>query len=47
MGTRGLRVYRARRIYYSTYLPYDAYPTGAGKEIVEEIPIDPAALKGK
>lgn len=46
MGTRGLRVYRVHGIYYKTFLGWDAYPTGAGKEIVQEIPTDPEALKG-
>lgn len=46
MGTRGLRVYRVHGIYYKIFLRWDAYPSGAGKEIVHEIPTDPEALKG-
>lgn len=46
MGTRGLRVYRVRGIYYRIYLFCDASPAGAGKEIADEIPTDPEALKG-
>lgn len=46
MGTRGLRVYRARGIYYTNYLSWKAEPNYDGKDIVQEIPTDPEALKG-
>lgn len=45
MGTRGLRVYRVHGIYYRFFI-YDAYPCGAGKDIIHEIPADPEAFKG-
>lgn len=47
MGTRGLRVYRVRRIYYPIFVCYGAYPSGLGKDIVNEIPSDPEAFKGE
>lgn len=46
MGTRGLRVFRVHGVYYCTHIPYDAYPSGAGRELLHEIPQDPDELKG-
>lgn len=46
MGTRGLRVYRVRGIYYRIFVNSDAYPRGLGKAILNEIPSDPDDLKG-
>ena len=40
MGTRGLRVVRFRKRYYSFFNQYDSYPEGLGKKIVAEIPTD-------
>lgn len=47
MGTRGLRVYRVHGIYYRIFVYCDAYPHGLGKDMVNEIPSDPEAFKGK
>ena len=41
MGTRGFFVYRFRGRYYALYLPYDTYPEGLGKQVVQSIPEDP------
>lgn len=46
MGTRGLRVYRVRGIYYRIFVNSDAYPRGLGKAMLNEIPSDPDDLKG-
>ncbi|MCJ1244746.1 hypothetical protein MMC30_001946 [Trapelia coarctata] len=45
MGTRGYFVYRFRGRYYALYLPYDTYPKGLGKELVESIPEDPEGYR--
>ena len=45
MGTRGYRVIRFRNRYYRFYNNYDSYPEGLGRELVTEIPKDPAAYQ--
>ena len=45
MGTRGLRVFRFRKRYYVFYNHYDSYPEGLGKQIVADIPADPAKFQ--
>lgn len=47
MGTGGLRVFRVRRVYYCIHIPCDAYPSGAGRKLLREIPQDPDELKGE
>ena len=41
MGTRGLRVWRYRKRYFSFYNHHDSYPSVLGWSIVKSIPKDP------
>lgn len=45
MGTRGYRVIRFRNRYYRFYNNWDSYPEGLGRNLVNEIPQDPAAYQ--
>lgn len=41
MGTRGLKVWRYRKRYFSFFNRYDSYSSGLGWSIVKSIPTDP------
>jgi len=41
MGTRGHRIVRFRKRYYTKHNQYDSYLEGLGKELVDAIPTDP------
>ena len=41
MGTRGLKVWRYRKRYFSFYNNHDSYPSVLGWSTVKSIPKDP------
>lgn len=46
MATRGFIAHRLRGRYYVTYNLSDSSPTGLGKDLISEIPVDPVQFQG-